>query len=124
MDEYGGLAGIITMSDLLEEIVGDLDSDSESEEEQDIVKLDENTWRILGLTDIDTVSDALQIDLPIEEYKTFAGLILGELGAIPEDGSTAELEIYGLQIKITKIFEHRIDEAIVWKIAPAAEEDE
>lgn len=124
LDEYGGLAGIITMSDLLEEIVGDLDSDSESEEEQDIVKLDENTWRILGLTDIDTVSDALQIDLPIEEYKTFAGLILGELGAIPEDGSTAELEIYGLQIKITKIFEHRIDEAIVCKIDPAAEEDE
>lgn len=123
LDEYGGLAGIITMSDLLEEIVGDLDNDTESPDEEEIIMLDENTWKILGSTDIDLVSEALEIELPIEEYNTFAGMILGELGAIPEDGTTTELEAYGLQIKVTKIAEHRIDEALVCKIDPVIEDE-
>ncbi len=124
LDEYGGLAGIITMSDLLEEIVGDLDNDAESPDEEEIVKLDENTWKILGSTDIDLVCEVLDIELPIEEYNTFAGMILSELGAIPEDGTTTELEAYGLQIKVTKIAEHRIDEALVCKIDPVSEDEE
>lgn len=112
LDEYGGLGGIITMSDLLEEIVGTLSSDSE-ETQEDIVKLDSSTWRIAGSCDIDTVCETLGIELPIEEYNTFAGMILGELGTIPDDGATPELEAYGLSIKVTKILEHRIEEAIV-----------
>ncbi len=116
LDEYGGLAGIITISDLLEEIVGDLDNDSEDDEEADIVQLDTNTWRIKGSVDIELVSETLGVDLPIEDYNTFAGMILAELGAVPDDGATAELEIYGLQIKVTKVKEHRIEEAIVCKI--------
>lgn len=116
LDEYGGLAGIITISDLLEEIVGDLDNDSEDDEEADIVQLDANTWRIKGSVDIELVSETLGVDLPIEDYNTFAGMILAELGAVPDDGATAELEIYGLQIKVTKVKEHRIEEAIVCKI--------
>ena len=115
LDEYGGLAGIATMSDLLEEIVGDLDNDAEAPAEDDIVQLDENTWKILGSTDIERVCETLCISLPLEEYNTFAGMILSELGEIPEDGSTVELEAYGLKIKVTKISEHRIDEAIVTK---------
>lgn len=124
LDEYGGLAGIITMSDLLEEIVGDLDNDSEAPTEEEITEIDSNTWKILGSTDIDLVSDILNIELPVEEYNTFAGMILGELGAIPEDGTTTELEAYGLQIKVTKISEHRIDEAVVCKITPEKEIEE
>lgn len=123
LDEYGGLAGIITMSDLLEEIVGDLDNDAENPEDVQIVQLDVNTWKILGSTDIDTVAQTLDIELPIEEYNTFAGMILGELGSIPDDGATPEIEAYGLQIKITKVFEHRIDEAIVCKIEQNKIED-
>ncbi len=124
LDEYGGLAGIITMSDLLEEIVGDLDNDAEAAQEEDIVMLDDNTWKISGSTDIDLVCEVLDIELPIEEYNTFAGMILSELGAIPEDGTTTELEAYGLQIKVTKISEHRIDEALVCKIDPVSENEE
>lgn len=115
LDEYGGLAGIISMSDLLEEIVGDLDNDSESENEEEIVQLDNNTWKIMGSTDIELVAKTLDVDLPIEDYNTFAGMILSELGTVPDDGSTAETEAYGLQIKVTKIIEHRIDEVIVCK---------
>lgn len=123
LDEYGGLGGIITISDLLEEIVGDLDSEFDEEEEEEITQLDQNTWKILGSTDIDLVSETLDMELPIEEFNTFAGMILAELGSIPDDGTTYELEAYGLGIKITKIEDHRIDEAIVCKLEPKVDEE-
>ncbi len=122
LDEYGGLGGIISMSDLLEEIVGNLDSEYDDEEEEEIVKLDENTWKILGSADIDIVSETFGLELPVEEYNTFAGMILAELGTIPDDGTTIELEAFGLHIKVTRIEEHRIEEAIVCMIEPAQEE--
>ena len=109
LDEYGGLGGIITMSDLLEEIVGTLSGEDDEVREEDIICLDSNTWKIAGSCDIDLVSETLGIELPIEEYNTFAGLILSELGEIPADGTTPELEAFGLQIKVTKIEDHRIE---------------
>jgi len=113
LDEYAGLAGIITMSDLLEEIVGTLSNEYDDQEEEDIVKINENTYKISGSCDIDTVSDTLNISFPDEEYNTFAGLILQELGEIPEDGTTPEIEVYGLKIKVTEIRDHRIEWARV-----------
>ena len=113
LDEYAGLAGIITMSDLLEEIVGTLSNEYDDAEEDDIIKINENTYKISGSCDIDTVSETLGVDFPDEEYNTFAGLILSELGEIPEDGTTPELEVYGLKIKVTKILDHRIESARV-----------
>ena len=124
LDEYGGLGGIITMSDLLEEIVGDLDNEYDGIEDEEITQIDSNTWRILGSADIDIVSEFLNIELPVEEYNTFAGMILGQLGSIPEDGTTTELEAFGMNIKVTKIEEHRIEEAIVCLIEPVKEQDE
>lgn len=122
LDEYGGLGGIVSMSDLLEEIVGDLDNDYDSAEEEDIVQLDANTWRISGSAEIDLVSEELGIELPVEEYNTLAGMILGELGTIPEDGTTAEIDAYGLNIKATRIVDHRIEEAVVCKTDPEKED--
>lgn len=115
LDEYGGLGGIITMSDLLEEIVGDFSYDTD-EESEDIVQIDDNTWKILGTCDIDTVAEVLNIELPIEEYNTFAGLILDELGTIPDDGTTPTLEAYNLSMKVLKIEDHRIESVKVAKI--------
>ena len=120
LDEYGGLGGIITISDLLEEIVGDFSDDDEIIED-DIIALEDNTWQILGSCDIDTVADELDVELPIEEYNTFGGMILGELGAIPDDGETPSLEAYGLSIKVLKIEDHRIEKATVAKIEPEPE---
>lgn len=117
LDEYGGLGGIITISDLLEEIVGNFSYDA-NEDGEDIVQIDDNTWRILGSCDIDTVAEVLDVELPIEEYNTFAGMILGELGTIPDDGSTPSLEAYNLSIKVLKIEDHRIESAKVAKIIP------
>lgn len=123
LDEYGGLGGIITISDLLEEIVGTLSSDI-NENEESISQIDANTWKISGMADIDLVSETLGVELPVEEYNTFAGMILGELGTIPEDGTTPELEAYGLAIRVTKIEDHRIEEAKVTIINPAPSGDE
>lgn len=113
LDEYGGLGGIVTMSDLLEEIVGTLSNDADEVQEDDIIQLDASTWQIAGSCDIDLVCEALGVELPVDEYNTFAGMILSELGEIPEDGTTPELEAYGMQIKVTAIREHRIEQAKV-----------
>lgn len=120
LDEYGGLAGIITVSDLLEEIVGTLQTDSEETEIPDIVRLDKNTWKILGSTEIEKVSEELGIELAYDDFNTFAGLVLSLLGEVPDDGTTAEIEAFGLQIKVIKIEEHRLEEILVCKLEDAS----
>lgn len=114
VDEYGGMSGIITMNDLLEELVGDLEDDiSIPEEAPPIERIDSKTWRIQGTAPLDEVSKELGVMLPEEEYETFAGLVFGLLGTVPSDGSTPELEEYGLIIKVTEIKERRLESALV-----------
>lgn len=114
-DEYGGMSGIITMDDLIEQIVGSFDDDYLPPEEPTIEKIDEDTWKIKGSAYLDHVSRELGISLPDEDFDTFGGLVFGVLGIIPEDGSTLELEEYGLRIKITEIKGRRLETAIVYK---------
>jgi putative hemolysin len=114
VDEYGGMSGIITMNDLLEELVGDLEDDiSVPAEAPMIERIDSKTWRIQGTAPLDEVSKQLDALLPNDEYDTFGGLVFGLLGTIPSDGSTPELEEYGLTIKVTKIKDHRLESAVV-----------
>lgn len=114
LDEYGGFQGLVTMEDLLEEIVGELYSEyEEPEKDRDIQYLDENTWKIKGATPVEDVEETLGISVPDGDYNTFAGLILDALETLPEDGETAETEVGDLQIKVTSVQEHRIEEAIV-----------
>ena len=115
LDEYGGMNGIITMSDLLEEIVGDLDDDdSVPLEPPPIERIDSRTWKIQGTAPIKLVSEQLGVILPDEDYDTFGGFVFGLLGAIPEDGSTPQLEVLGMTIKVTQVKEHRLGRAIVY----------
>jgi len=114
VDEYGGMSGIITMNYLLEELVGDLDDDiSVPAETPPIERIDSKTWRIKGTAPLDDVSKQLGVLLPEDEYDTFGGLVFGLLGNIPCDGSTPELEEYGLNIKVTKIKDRRLESAVV-----------
>ena len=114
VDEYGGMSGIITMNDLLEELVGDLEDDvTMPVEKPPIERIDSNTWQIQGTAPLDDVSKQLGISLPDKEYDTFAGLVFGLLGNVPSDGSTPELEEYGLTIKVTKIKDRRLESALV-----------
>ena len=114
LDEYGGFQGLVTQEDLLEEIVGELYSEyDEPEKDADILYLDENTWKIKGATLIEDVEKELKIEIPEGDYNTFAGLILDAIETLPEDGETVETEIGVLQIKVTSVQEHRIEETIV-----------
>ncbi len=115
VDEYGGMSGIITMNDLLEELVGDLEDDISMPPETPLIeRIDSQTWRIQGTAPLYEVSKQLGVLLPDEEYDTFGGMVFGLLGSIPSEGSTPELEEYGLTIKVTKIKERRLESAVVY----------
>ncbi|MEE0969433.1 MAG: hemolysin family protein [Clostridia bacterium] len=122
LDEYGGMHGIITMNDLIERLVGDI-TDEESEEEKvpDILPLDSETWKISGVAPLSDVASALDIELPLDEYDTFGGLVFGNFGSVPEDGTTFEIEACGLAIKVTEVCDHQIESATVCKAAPESE---
>ena len=126
LDEYGGMVGIITLNDLIEQLVGDLGEDTAEEEaaEPHVEQLDENTWAIVGNAELQDIEEALGVDIGLEEVETFTGLVFGELDMIPRDGpQDIELDFKGLHIHITKVEDHQIDYAIVTKL-PVPDEDE
>ena len=117
VDEYGGVYGIITMNDLLEEIVGDLEDDITAPENTPLItKTGENSWIIQGCTPIDDVSETLNIKLSDDYSDTFAGFLLTAMGGFPEDRKSRKFEYGNLKIKITKMKGRRIEEASVQRI--------
>ena len=125
LDEYGGMHGIITINDLIERLVGDITDEEQSEEkEPDIVALDSETWKISGVAPLSDVAQALNMELPLDEYDTFGGLVFGNFGSVPEDGTTFEIEACGLAIKVTDVRDHQIEAATVCKVEPESENGE
>jgi putative hemolysin len=114
IDEYGGTAGIVTIEDLLEEIVGNI-FDEYDEEEKDFEKLDENTFMINGILSLRDVEDILDVELPIEDYDTLSGFIIGQLGRIPEEGEQWVVEFDGIVFKVEEVDEKRISKVKVCK---------
>ena len=117
LDEHGGMMGIVTMRDLLEELVGSLDSDYSSPPEQPLIeKIGPDTWSINDAVSLEKVARELDIALPVERFDTFAGFVFDLLGRIPEDGFQAELEEGELRIKILEVRERRLEKALVTRI--------
>ena len=117
VDEYGGMSGIVTMEDLLEEIVGNIYDEFDPNEDAEIERLGENLWRVTGTVDLETLSDALGVTLPLEEeYDTLGGMVFSAFSSIPEDGSTPEVDMHGLHIRVERIADHRVDKALVSKL--------
>ena len=123
VDEYGGINGVITMHDLLELLVGDMD-DKEDTVIIEIEQLEDNEWRILGLASIEEINEMLDLHIADEDYDTFGGYILSLLGEIPEDGATFELETDELKIKVESVIDHTIDSTLVTKKGTTAENDD
>lgn len=122
LDERGGMNGIITINDLVEQLVGELDDVEDADEPvQEIERTDSGTWNIRGEASLEDVADALGVTLPTEEYETFGGFVFGSLGTIPDDGSQLELDAYGLHIKVLEIRDHRMERAAVCLLAPPEE---
>ena len=91
VDEYGGVSGLITIEDVLEEIVGDIDDEHDAEAVEDIQKLGEARYLVQALTTIDDVNDALGTEFSEDVYDTIGGLVVAEFGRLPEPGETVEI---------------------------------
>ena len=107
MDEYGGFSGIATMNDLLAQIVGDFDDEAE-ESVPDILALADATYEILGAASLDKVAEELAIELPLDEYETFGGYVMGLCGTIPDDGCTEVPDTEDLQFEECVVENHRV----------------
>lgn len=125
LDEYGGMVGIVTLTDLIEELVGDLGEDTpeEAAAEPHIEQIGADTWRIVGNVELYDIEQALEVDIGLEEVDTFTGLMFNELGMVPQDGEQdIELTFKGLRIHITRIEDHQISAAVIQKQGSAEAE--
>ncbi len=123
LDEYGGVWGIVTMTDILEQIVGDLEDDENGESaEKEIRQLKDGEWKILGSATLSEVAEALEIEINEGEFDTFSGLVLGIYGEIPEDGTKFEIDVEGMHVRVLDIKDHCVDSAIVTLLPKENEE--
>lgn len=124
--EYGEMAGIVTIEDLLEQIVGNIYDEFDPEEPEDIQQISDNLWRVSGSTRVEDLADALDMDIPDDEnYDTVGGMVFSRLHTIPQDGDTLEVEVNGLRIHVKHIEDRRVEEALVEKLSHCkADEDD
>jgi len=125
VDEYGGTSGIITMEDLIEELVGNIYDEFDPQDEQEIVPLDDSHWRISGAAALEDVAEVLGIAFPEdEEAETLGGLVFASLDVIPADGTHPTVDAHGLHIQVEELNDRRVEWARVSKLAPTEEPDE
>ena len=110
IDEYGGTAGIVTMEDGIEEIVGNIFDEYDVEEEEDICPIGEDDYRINGTTDLGDVEELLGIAFEDDEdYDTLGGYLIGRLGRIPDEEEKPEISVSGWLFQVESIEEKRIE---------------
>ena len=125
LDEYGELAGVITVEDLLEEIVGNIYDEFDPAEPQELEQLGENLWRVSGSLSVEDLAEELDMELPEDEdYDTVGGMLLSCLRTIPEDGSRPLVQVHGLELQAEKVEDHRIRSVLVRKLPDDTEEQE
>ena len=121
VDEYGGTSGLVTLEDLLEELVGNIYDEFDPQEEQNIIRQEDGRWRVSGSADLEELAEAMELELPEEEerdYDTLGGLIFAQLSVIPEDGSHPVVETMGLRIQVEELCDRRVEWATVELLEP------
>jgi putative hemolysin len=124
LDEYGEVEGIVTLENLLEEIVGEIEDEFDLPDET-VERIDDDTIRIDGTFSIDDFNEEFGADLPIEDYHTIAGFVFGQLGRTAEPGD--EVSHDGIVFRVDAVEGQRIDRLTVtfgWRHRPAADEDD
>ena len=117
VDEYGGTSGLVTMEDLLEEIVGNIYDEFDPLEEKDIEQVEPGVWTVSGSCELERIAEALEVEFPEEEESdTLGGLVFAQLSVIPEDGSQLEVDACGLHIKVLNFTDRRVEQALVSKL--------
>ncbi len=122
IDEYGGTAGLVTLEDILESIVGNI-QDEYDDEAEEICKNEDNTYTIDGTCDVEEVDEMLSVQLPEGDYDTISGLILAELGRLPEEGENPSIECMGYRFTVEKVDERHIEKVRAEKL-PKTDDDE
>ena len=126
VDEYGGTSGLVTLEDLLEELVGNIYDEFDPQEEQEIIRLDDVHWRVSGSADLEELAEAMEFELPKDEeldYDTLGGLVFSQLSVIPQDGSRPVVEALGLRIQVEELCDRRVEWALVEKLSPEPEQE-
>ena len=112
IDEYGGFSGIITIEDLIEEIMGEINDEDDSSEER-IKKVEENTFLVDGLTTLEELNDELNIDIELEDIDTISGFLINLIGNIPSENDNKIIEYNDMTFKIDKLGEKRIEKILI-----------
>jgi CBS domain containing-hemolysin-like protein len=119
IDEYGGVCGLVTVEDILEEIVGEIeDEDIAGEELEDIVEGPDSSYEVLGSTEIGKIERLFDMEIEADDFTTIAGLVVNESGRVPASGEG--LTMRGLEVEVLEADERRI---LRLRVRKAAEED-
>ncbi|MDQ0226475.1 hemolysin family protein [Metabacillus niabensis] len=113
VDEYGGTEGLITIEDVIEEIVGEIFSESDGPEDEEVKQLATNKFSISGITHLYKLEDILHIDFPTDDYDTLSGFLIGEIGYIPSNEARPVITYKNLVFEVTEVSENRIENVIV-----------
>ncbi len=125
IDEYGSSAGIITMEDLIEEIVGNIYDEFDDVEEAEIENLGDGKWSVSGDTLIDDINEETGLEVPeSEDYDTVGGFVMSKLSTIPEDGKEFDIESDNLRIHVLKVEDKRIQRVTIEKTEPTEPAEE
>lgn len=111
IDEYGGFSGIVTIEDLIEEVMGNIfdEYDEDYESSEYIQKLDNNTYIVNGMVSIDEINEKLEVNLPSEHFDTVGGFVVNLIGCIPKEDEEHVVEYENMVFKVEKINEKRIE---------------
>lgn len=113
LDEYGGMTGIVTLHDIIETLLGEIQEDDDINEPDPIQQIDADQFRIYGQADIEDVEKALGISLEDEDCDTFGGHILNHYGQIPDEGSHFKVSLDLMDVYVKEVKNHRIGQTIV-----------
>lgn len=113
LDEYGGMTGIVTLHDIIEALLGEIQEDDDINEPDPIQQIDADQFRIYGQADIEDVEKALGISLEDEDCDTFGGYILNHYGQIPDEGSHFKVSLDLMDVYVKEVKNHRIGQTIV-----------
>jgi CBS domain containing-hemolysin-like protein len=116
VDEYGGVAGILTVKDLLEPLVGDLRDEFDEVEEPMIVRVDGTRWLVDGQTNVDVVSERLGMEIPDGEYVTLGGLLFALFGHIPTEGE--QVQVGDWNLRVVEMDKRRVAQVVATALSP------
>lgn len=126
VDEYGGTAGIVTLEDIVEAVMGNIQDEYDSEDEE-ISKIDDNTFTVEGTIDIEEIDELIGRELPEGDYETLAGFIMDELQCIPKDGEMNEVVFENVKFTVLNVEDRRIGKIkveITPEVKPTDDDDD